>query len=80
MASKRHIRRRSCTAKTRYPTEEIAKRAAAYAQRRCTTGVSIGTYKCSLGNHWHLCRRNGLFELLPRAAKLGANRRSEHGR
>ena len=69
MSSKRHIRRRSCENKVRYATWEIAERAAFDAEKRCTTGIEIGVYKCDLGNHWHL-RRDNKHMQVPHAAKM----------
>lgn len=44
MASKRRLRRKSCTNKIAYPTKE----AAIAARRR-----GLETYKCRFGSHWH---------------------------
>jgi hypothetical protein len=56
MASKRHARRRSCSNKIAYSSEEEAKRAAWETRRRdkMPERGNLYPYKCEFGPHYHI--------------------------
>lgn len=52
MASKRHLRRKSCEGKIQFPDKETAMKACFSYKRKF--GQFMTAYPCKFGNHWHM--------------------------
>lgn len=55
MSSKRHRRRKSCEGKANHHTQIGAIIEADLIRQR--SGITLTTYKCQFGNHWHCGNR-----------------------
>jgi hypothetical protein len=57
MASKRHVKRKQCGDKRRYPDIKAAKTASVLLFQR--TGSKLQSYYCKYCRHWHIGHKPG---------------------
>ena len=61
MASKRHLRRKTCEAKERYPNEDAARSGARWSWKKFAT--HLVPYKCQFCGGYHLGHKRGTNEV-----------------